>query len=198
MTKSRQMMFLGLYALLLALLFYGLIRIFSHGGQNFFLLEGLGLLVLVILSLVAFMSYDTKWGQPLFFTVFLFYLVNLVLVWSYQGTLYVSLVLLAVLGFIISFPIKRTLTPKAVPPQKEKKEELHSMVFEEEPKEETQKTKSKSTTYSPGKYVASKNSNVYHEPKCEWAKKIEKSRQLWFDDKKDAVEKGFRKHDCVQ
>ncbi len=49
----------------------------------------------------------------------------------------------------------------------------------------------------PGKYVASISSTYYHEPKCEWAKKIMKSRQVWFNDKKEAWEKGLKKHDCV-
>jgi methylphosphotriester-DNA--protein-cysteine methyltransferase len=52
--------------------------------------------------------------------------------------------------------------------------------------------------FVPGKYIASKSSNVYHEPKCDWAKKIHKSRQLWFASKEEAWEKGFKAHSCVK
>jgi len=165
------------------------------------MLEFIGLLVLLLISLMAFMFYDKTQGRTLFFVIFLLYLSNLVLVWYFTGALYLVLVVLAVLGFVISFPLRQTKAAH-LGKKEEKKEELHSMVFEEEPKEEIVKSKSVSskstTTYSPGKYVASKNSNVYHEPKCDWAKKIEKSRQVWFGDKKDAIEKGFRMHSCLE
>ena len=60
------------------------------------------------------------------------------------------------------------------------------------------KTSSISVKHSPGKFVASKNSNVFHVPKCEWAKKIAKIRQLWFATKEEAWEKGYKSHNCVQ
>lgn len=196
MTRSRQITLLILYALILGLLFYGLVRILDAGGKRFFLLELAGLAVLLLLSLWGFLSFGTSKGRILFFTVFLLYLGNLILVWYYSGALYLVLTLLAALGFILSLPWAGTAR---IPPPKPK-EELHSMVFEQ-PKESKEESSSKSTpatSYSPGKYVASRSSNVYHEPKCDWARKIQKSRQVWFEDKKEAVEKGFRKHGCVQ
>lgn len=51
--------------------------------------------------------------------------------------------------------------------------------------------------FKPGKYVASQRSNIYHEPKCDWAKKIRSSRRVWFASKEDAWEKGYKSHDCV-
>jgi hypothetical protein len=33
---------------------------------------------------------------------------------------------------------------------------------------------------------------------CDWAKKIRKARQVWFNTKEEAREKGFKAHDCVQ
>ncbi len=193
MEKTRQMTLLVLYALILGLLFYGLVRILDAGGRRFFLLELLGLVVLLVLSLWGFRSYGTSKGRVLFFMVFLLYLGNLILVWYYNGALYLVLMLLAVLGFVLSFPGAGKIH-KTKP-----KEELHSMVFEEpKEKEESSDKSAPATSYSPGKYVASRSSNVYHEPKCDWAKKIQKSRQVWFEDKKEAIEKGFRKHECVE
>lgn len=194
MEKSKQITLLILYALVLGLLFYGLVRILDAGGRRFFLLELTGLLVLLLLSLWAFLSSGTSKGRNLFFMVFLLYLGNLILIWYYSGALYLVLTLLAAFGFILSFPWAGTAK---IPPSKPK-EELHSMVFEEPQGKEEPVKNAPATAYSPGKYVASRSSNVYHEPKCDWAKKIQKSRQVWFEDKKEAVEKGFRKHGCVE
>ena len=193
MERPKSPVFLVLYAALLILLFYGLVRILGSGGRYFFWSELAGLAMLLFLSLWGFMAYGRPRGKVLFFTVFLLYLANVVLVWYVKGDFYPVLTVLALLGFVFSFPEKGRASPA---PQKKK--ECHVMVFDEPP----EKTESKSTTkpvtaYSPAKYVASKNSNVYHEPKCEWARKIDKSRRVWFDDQKEAVEKGYRKHDCV-
>ncbi|MBI2151575.1 hypothetical protein HYU21_02505 [Candidatus Woesearchaeota archaeon] len=51
--------------------------------------------------------------------------------------------------------------------------------------------------FSPGKYVASKSGNTYHEAKCEWAKRIKSYRQVWLESKEIAWEKGFKAHKCV-
>lgn len=41
------------------------------------------------------------------------------------------------------------------------------------------------------KYVGSKNSNKYHNPSCQWAKKIKSSNLVSFSSKKDAESKGY-------
>lgn len=68
----------------------------------------------------------------------------------------------------------------------------------ESTKEPKEKAPAVKTTFTPGKYVASKRSNVYHEPKCEWAKKIQKDRQVWFESREEALNKGYKKHSCVE
>jgi hypothetical protein len=52
-------------------------------------------------------------------------------------------------------------------------------------------------SHVPGKYIASKKSNLFHEPKCEWAAKIKEHRQLWFATKQEADNKKYRPHSCV-
>ncbi|MBS1266358.1 MAG: hypothetical protein MAG795_00325 [Candidatus Woesearchaeota archaeon] len=51
-------------------------------------------------------------------------------------------------------------------------------------------------TYSPGKFIASKNSALYHDPKCEWAGKIHKKNRVWFNSGREARKQGHRKHRC--
>ena len=40
--------------------------------------------------------------------------------------------------------------------------------------------------------------SVYHEPKCEWAKRIVEGRRIWFKDKREAQRKKYKAHKCVE
>lgn len=194
MAKTAPKLKLVAYALIVLLLLFGLLQIMRTGQGTFLMLEVIGFVVLLILSLAGFIGYTRRWGQPLLFLVFLFYLGNLILIWYFKDLLYLTLLVLAVMGFVLNL-----LPPARKSPSKPKVEELHSMVFDEPAKKEAPPAKEikAEVKFSPGKYVASRNSNVYHEPKCDWAKKIIKDRQVWFADRKAALDKGYKKHSCV-
>ena len=191
MGQAAERIRLLLYGLLLLLLFFGLIEVFIDGGRKFLLLEMLGLLFLVLLSLIAFIGYRS-WGKRVLMAVFLLYILNLILIWAVKGKLYIMLLLLAVIGFFLSIFAEM---PKPQPPSKAK-EEPHSMVFE--PAASVPKKTEPVKTFSPGRFVASSQSNQFHAPTCDWAKKIQKARQVWFQDQDDAFEKGYRKHSCLK
>ena len=124
------------------------------------------------------------------------------------------LLLLTLIGFLMSFPKKPDQEDCHECFEKpEFEEEPHSEVFDpvvkEEEKSETKvvktvdvKTKAVKeivkAKHSPGKYIASSYSNVYHEPKCEWAKRISVKRRVWFKDKREATNKKYKKHSCVK
>jgi len=82
-------------------------------------------------------------------------------------------------------------------------EPFESFVFETNDKKKVARKSTVSgatkatAVHSPGKYIASKYGNTYHEPKCEWAKKINKTHQVWFAVKENAWEKGYKAHSCV-
>lgn len=196
---------LALHGIISVMLFFGLLRIFIFKSGIFFNLELVGFLFLLLLSLIAFINYAT-WGERVLYFVYLFYVINLLLIWFFYGIQngFFVILILGLLGFVISLT-----EPK---PQPKTEEELHSMVFDKpkepkkedvvsttELKEESKKeTKKVAVKHSPGKYVASSMGNVYHEPKCDYALKIKKHRQVWFKDKKNALAKGYRKHSCVK
>lgn len=215
---------LAAYGILAAVLFFGLLRVFIYTNttSKFFWLELAGLIILLILTFIGFLGFAKGWGENLIFIVFLFYLANLVLIWYFYGSLYLVLLVLAIVGFLLSLPRKK-VSPKKISTQKTaaskaapKKEEPHSMVFDKPAREGEEKKpkygakeaisttelreggKKPAAKFTPGKYVASRSSNVYHEPKCEWAGKIQKGRQVWFNEKQEAWEKGYKKHDCVK
>ena len=66
-----------------------------------------------------------------------------------------------------------------------------------EPKAETKSEAMVEKTFTPGKFIASKNANKFHSPKCDWALRIGKSNQMWFASKEEAQSKGFEADKCV-
>lgn len=192
-----------LSGILLLVLFFGSIRILITGGRYFLPLELLGLLALILLSFIAFIGYSRPWGRMLLLVVFLLYLGNLILIRLVQGQLYIILLLLALIGFLIMVPWgapRRASLP--VKPSPKKADEPHSVVFDPAEKAAAKgavaKTPTRTAIFSPGKYVASSQSNQFHAPACDWAKKIQKARQVWFRDLDEAFEKGYRKHSCLK
>ena len=171
-------------AILSVFLFLGLIRIFVDSTGVFFYIELVVLFVLLLVGVTGLALANQQNGQVLLFALFLLYILNLVYVGVTQGSMYITLLILATLGFFLAMPNHREEVVHA--------QEPHSVVFDE-PEE-----KKVAATHSPGKYLASKSSNVYHEPKCEWAKKIKKERQNWFAKKEDAWEQGYKAHKCVE
>lgn len=62
----------------------------------------------------------------------------------------------------------------------------------------TAKNKISKVVDVPGRYVASKKSNMFHTPKCEWSKRIKDDRMVWFKDRKVAEQDGLIAHNCVE
>jgi|TARA_B100001971_G_C18131538_1_gene505104 hypothetical protein len=54
-----------------------------------------------------------------------------------------------------------------------------------------------STTFDPGKYVASSSGTTFHKPTCIWAKKIKEERQVWFGSEEEA-KKDYKPHSCLK
>lgn len=178
---------LFIHSVLFASLLLGLVKILSSMDGLSLRLELAGFFFLAILVALGFIGYAKNWGENLFFFVYVFYLANLVFLWHFSGLFYFVLIILALFGFILSIPQKKV--PKKIP----KVEVIPQTTPPEPKKEELEKNE---TVFSPGKYLASVRSNMYHEPKCEWAAKI-KAKKLWFADKKEAESKNYKAHNCV-
>ena len=190
MTQQRSGTKFFFYGLLVAVLLLALIRIVAGGSGLFLYLEVLGFLFLMLLALLGFVGYADGWGEKFFFFTFLFYTINLLLVWYFHSSLYLTLLFLAVIGFVFAVP-QKTRTPAVEYVETYQDDEPHSEIFE--PVQPSTPVKK----FSPGRYVASKRGKYYHEAKSEWAKKIKKINQVWFDSKEDAWEQGFKAHPDV-
>ena len=198
MGNSKSPTKLVFYAILSVILLFAMAQIIINLSSLFLIFELTLFLLFLVLTLASFITFCGQ-GERIFFLFFLLYLANTLVVGIILNAVYIVLLLLSLIGFFISIP-KREEThsrPKLI-------KEPHSIVFD--PPEEsltaevvTTATKTKSTKkHFPGKYLASKQSNVYHAPKCEWAKKIKKKHHLWFPEKEDAWGKGYRAHKCVE
>ena len=190
MSQKKGSMKLFFYGLLLSLLLLGLVRILSGKKGLAFDLELLGLFFLLILSLIGLISYSKAWGERVLFFVFFFYICNLVLLWLQQGTFYYILMLVSLIGFFTAIPGKPD--EDFLEGSFESNFDESSAVVFDQPVELKRAVK-----HSPGKYVASKRGKYYHEPKSEWAKKIKKENRVWFKNKEEAWEQGYKAHSEV-
>jgi len=176
-------------------------------------------LLLLVFSMLFMLNQDYFWGMALF--IFIINTINiayLFLVFGGSYLLYMSSILV-ILGLVFSIfnlskkprvRLRRIPTPpkpKAIEIEKEIKglEEEPNVIIEEytlkpekKPKEPVYKVKEVKKKYIPGKFIASKSSNKYHSPKCDWAKKIANKNRVWFESEAEAKHKGYSKHSCLE
>ncbi len=196
MTQNRSLGKLFVYGLILALLLFGLIRVLMTTGGNLFNAELLVFIIFLALVLGGLVGYKT-WGEGVLFGVFVLYLMNLLGLWILLGSIGIVPLVLAVVGFILAVPTRRKVKSEVTV------EEPHNQVFEpvKAAVPETiveNKSAEKKVKFTPGKYIASKFGNTYHEPKCEWANNIKKANRVWLASKDEAKEKSYKPHDCVK
>ena len=106
---------LGVHAILLVILFFGLITIISVSSGKTLILELIGLLFLLVISTFGFMRAGKSKRTTVLFFVYTLYLLNIVLLWFFTERLYLTLAIIAVVGFIVGYPRKVTISPKTQP-----------------------------------------------------------------------------------
>ncbi len=197
MTTKKNVGLLFLYLIVNALLLFGLSGIISQAGSLYLRLELAGFLLVSLLTLIGILCYYRPCGRKVFFCTSLMHIGNLMLIWYFYDTLYLVLLVLALLLFVLSMPRKKSCC--CCCPSVPAEQEIGPENIPEMPEKAEEKPAVKpAVQFIPGKYLASKRSNVFHEPKCDWAKKINKSRKLWFASKEEAFGQGFKAHDCVK
>ena len=150
-----------------------------------------------ILTLLSFMNWKKSLGERLFFFVGLLSMMYLVIVWSLNGAMYLTLLFISVVIILLAFPRRQAKVIDDGEPTIS--EQPHSVIFEP-PGEKDVKGKDEPSVvknFSPGLYVASSNGAVFHAPTCNWAKKVTVNRQVWLQNKDDAKGKGYKAHNCV-
>lgn len=152
----------------------------------------------LLLFLVGMVTYSHRGKVVLFVLALLFALNGIVM---FGSSFLVPYALCALLNCLVAYPLPR-IRSRNLPSAAVTADE--SVLFDEKSASvgsgdaEVVKNIKVETEFTPGKYVASLRSNQYHEPRCDWAKKIKRERQVWFKEKQDAWERGYRAHACVQ
>ena len=167
-------------------LFLSLIQIVFMFGGKMFLGE---LIVLLFLLLMVFVVLAAKlvgasWSNGGLFLMYGLNLANFIFIWLVDKRIVTGTIIIAVIGFLIAmFSYNRKNQDDDFDSDFEEIEPIQSEV---------------TTSFEPGKYVASKTGKKFHAPKCDWAKRIKKSSQVWFNEKDEAKDKGYKACDCVK
>lgn len=185
-----------LHSFLSIIIFYFLARILFSSGGRLFLAEAAFLAgAAFIFTVFVVLYFLTRWGERVIFFFYLVNLANLVFLGYIQQRIHLLILLTSLIGFVFSLirkERKEEPQPKTESPAQDVLPKTESLP--EEPEKSTQPIIKEE--FKPGKFVASQNSTYYHQPKCDWAKKINRKRRVWFYSKEEAEEKGYKLHNC--
>lgn len=175
-----------------------------------FVFELLVLVVFIFLLTLGMLAvyHNKPYGWTILGATLILLLVNTIfisLLKNLFATAHLTVVIFSVVGLIIV--LINLLLSKGKSYQEaetneeyEKINEYYQNIDKTEPKEETTTKIGQPNIekiFTPGKFIASKKANKFHAAKCDWAKRINKSNQLWFNSKEEAIGNGFEADRCV-
>lgn len=164
-----------------------------------FVLELVFLLVLFFILAFAmlFIYNNRKWGWSIIGAALVLTIINLFFIFLLTGifgTSQLTVLFFSLAGLAIAF-MNLKQPPQALESKEEagKSNDYYPYIDKMEPVPEEHIE----VSFTPGKFVASRNTAIYHAAKCDWAKKISKSNQVWFNSEEEAKSKGFEADKCV-
>lgn len=191
----------GKYFTFLGILFVNMLVmiILAFRLTDYFIAEFFLICFFIIISLIiiAGVYMNQSWAWKLSSLFFIVFIINIYFMYfnATHGVLIANgAALLAALGFLISVASigkEEDFIPEPV-------EEKEPEPIPSNTKIEPYGKKTSTTSFEPGKFIASKTGSVYHTAKCDWAKKVKKKNQVWFKNKQEAGKKGYKKHNCVK
>jgi len=170
--------------IILLIVLLGLANMIFNLQRIFFVLEFVFFLAIVLFALISMIAIynSARMGWIFLFYIFGLVLADILFIYYMTGKpeFFFSVTIVALIGFLVSVANIK------------KKEENFEVEAPGEAENEVTKE------FKPGKYVASKTGSKYHIPKCDWAKRIKKSNQVWLDTEAEAKKKGYKKDTCVK
>lgn len=221
MEKSSISFLLMNFVLLFAIISFILI-VFDLEGLIFVFELGAFLIFIFIFAFAMFIVYNNKkWGWTLLGLTIILLLLNIFLISiiaNVFGTAHITTLVFSIIGLmLVLINFRQSNYESQTMPEHEKIKEYYPYLDKMEPQEETkeelkqelkkeikeelteeQKKSSIDKRFIPGKFVASKKANKFHTAKCDWAKRINKANQLWFNSREEAETQGFEADLCVQ
>ncbi|MBI2653881.1 hypothetical protein HYX02_03655 [Candidatus Woesearchaeota archaeon] len=159
------------------------------------------LIFIFIVALGMFAVYhNKKWGWTILGLALMLVMFNTFFVYFLArefDTAHLTIIVFSAIGIILAlFNLRETFQRSETTEQYEKVKDYHPFIDKMEPQAAEPEEHMKKT-FTPGKYVASKKANKFHSPKCDWAKRIGKENQLWFDSREEAEAQGLEADACV-
>ena len=194
--------FLGFNLLLLVMFIELITTVFNLGGKVFIgelLLLGIFMFVALVLMLALF--FDAQWSFPAFMIFFAVNLINIFFIYFNYQTHLLSIILITgvcILGLITSIVNTGTDEEDRSELEDNTKEEHAKILLENELEGIKDSRVELAKEFEPGKYVGSETGTKYHVGTCDWAKRINKKKQVWFNDKAEAKKKGYKACSCIK
>ena len=142
---------------------------------------------------------DRKWGWMMLVAALILLLVNLFFIFLLTGifeTAHLTILFFSAIGIIVALLNLRPSRNYRISGEgHEKTRDYYPYIDKMEPVQKAEEPISK--TFTPGKYIASKKAGKYHVAKCDWAKRISRENQLWFNSEEEAKSKGFVADACI-
>tara|TARA_Y100000310_G_C20576904_1_gene760904 strand:- start:511 stop:1065 length:555 start_codon:yes stop_codon:yes gene_type:complete len=180
----------GKFITFLIALLFSYLGLISFGFKLSIYLRYQILLISVLIFLAFIMSigiyYNKNWAWLTSGIVFLVILINLFYAYLKLSS---NFIIFSSASFFSSIGLFMSMV--SLKKKRFRKESYESM--EEEPEQQ----ESVSKEFTPGKYIASETGKRFHTPKCQWAKKITKTKAVWFDSEEEAEKEGYEKDKCV-
>lgn len=189
------MIFILLFAII------GFILVVFELHRFMFVFELMLLLAFIsILTFAMFAAYHSrKWGWTIIVASLMLLLVNLFFIFLMTGvfeTHHITILFFSVIGIILALlNLGHSRNYRISGEEYEKTKDYYPYIDKMEPVQKTEEHISK--TFTPGKYIASKKAGKYHIAKCDWAKRISRENQLWFNSEEEAMAKGFVADVCI-
>ena len=193
--------------LLFAVISFILVVFGLHGIA--FVLELMLLLIFMFLLAFSmfFVYHDKQWGWTIAGAVLMVLLIDVIFV-SFVANSFatenITAILFSVMGILIAlYSLKTGPKEETIEDDGEnyygKGRDYYPYIDKMEVKEEKEPKHEPNVekTFSPGKFVASKKANKFHSPKCDWALRINKENQIWFNSREEAETKGLEADKCV-
>ena len=158
------------------------------------------LIFIFIFAFAMFAAYNgRKWGWTMLAAALMLLLVNLFFIFLLTGifeTSHLTTLFFSVIGIIVALlNLRPSKNYGAREGEYGKTKDYYPYIDKMEPVQKAEESVTK--TFIPGKYIASKKAGRFHVAKCDWAKKISRENQLWFDSEEEAKSQGFVADVCV-
>lgn len=164
--------------ILLLIVIIGLVKITFDLHKYLFIAEFLFLVLVILAALISMVLVynDIDFGWNIISVMMVLILLDLLVLYMIRKPKFILLwptALLSFLGFLLSLVFIKT--GNEVSPEE-----------------------SKMPINKKGNFVASSMGKKYHNPNCDWAKKIKNNNAVWFDTKESAEKKGYKADNCVE